>query len=38
VVPRSTGDGLLRLWRPGETDHAAFAALAEELRHAQEQA
>jgi histidine triad (HIT) family protein len=38
LVPRRDGDRAFRLWRPGETDHAAFAALAEELRHAQEQA
>ncbi|WP_026369607.1 HIT family protein [Kallotenue papyrolyticum] len=36
LIPRWTGDGALRMWRPGQTDHAAFAALAEELRRAQE--
>jgi histidine triad (HIT) family protein len=35
LVPRRDDDRLFRLWRPGETDHAAFAALAEELRQAQ---
>ncbi len=38
LVPRREGDGSIRLWRPGATDHAAFAALAEELRQAREQA
>lgn len=37
VVPRREGDRAFRLWRPGETDHAAFAALAEQLRRGQEQ-
>lgn len=36
LIPRWAGDGALRMWRPGQTDHAAFAALAEELRRAQE--
>ncbi len=31
IVPRAAGDGHLN-WKPGETDHAALAALAEELR------
>lgn len=32
VIPRREGDGALRAWRPGETDHAALGALAAELR------
>ena len=35
VIPRRTGDGALRLWRPGETDHDAFARLAADLRAAE---
>lgn len=31
VVPRAAGDGHLN-WKPGETDHAALAALAEKIR------
>lgn len=32
VIPRSTGDGALRLWQPGATDHAALGALTAALR------
>ena len=32
LIPRWTGDQAIRLWRPGETDHAAFGSLAAELR------
>lgn len=32
VIPRWQGDGIVKLWRPNPTDHAAFAALAERLR------
>lgn len=35
VIPRRIGDGALRAWRPGDTDHAALGALAAELRAAQ---
>lgn len=34
VIPRSEGDGAVRLWQPGATDHAALSALAAELRGA----
>ena len=33
VIPRWDGDHALGLWRPGMTDHAAFSALATELRN-----
>ncbi|WP_110518665.1 HIT family protein [Herpetosiphon llansteffanensis] len=32
VIPRWEGDGIVKLWRPNLTDHAAFADLAERLR------
>ncbi len=32
LIPRRAGDGALRAWRPGETDHAALGALAAEVR------
>lgn len=32
LIPRWTDDRAFRLWRPGETDHAALGALAAELR------
>lgn len=35
VIPRRQGDQALRLWRPGATDHAAFSALAAQLREAE---
>ena len=34
VIPRWQGDQALRMWKPGTTDHAAFAALAAQLRNA----
>lgn len=34
LIPRWGGDGALRLWQPGATDHAALGALATELRAA----
>lgn len=35
VIPRWDGDRALGMWRPGTTDHAAFSALAAELRNAE---
>lgn len=32
LIPRWEGDGALRLWKPGATDHAALGGLAAELR------
>lgn len=32
VIPRWSGDRALGMWKPGATDHAAFAALAAQLR------
>jgi histidine triad (HIT) family protein len=32
VIPRKHGDRAVGSWRPGETDHAALAILAAELR------
>lgn len=32
VIPRWDGDGALRLWTPGATDHPALSALAAKLR------
>jgi histidine triad (HIT) family protein len=34
LIPRRQGDGVIRLWRPGATDHPALASLAAELRAA----
>ncbi|HEX6290790.1 MAG TPA: HIT family protein [Herpetosiphonaceae bacterium] len=34
MIPRWEGDYALRMWKPGTTDHAAFAALATQLRNA----
>ncbi len=34
LIPRWEGDHAVGLWRPGTTDHAALAQLAEELRAA----
>jgi histidine triad (HIT) family protein len=33
LIPRWKGDGALKLWRPGETDHAALGTLAANLRN-----
>lgn len=35
VIPRKHGDRAVGSWQPGETDHAALATLAAELRAAQ---
>lgn len=35
LIPRWDGDHALGMWRPGLTDHAAFSALAAELRKAE---
>jgi histidine triad (HIT) family protein len=35
LIPRRQGDYALRMWKPGATDHAAFAALAAQLRTAE---
>jgi histidine triad (HIT) family protein len=35
LIPRWHGDRVLGLWRPGVTDHAAFAALAAQLRNSE---
>ncbi|MBV9789880.1 MAG: HIT family protein [Chloroflexi bacterium] len=32
VIPRWSGDRALGMWKPGATDHAAFATLAAQLR------
>jgi histidine triad (HIT) family protein len=32
VIPRWSGDRALSMWKPGATDHAAFATLAAQLR------
>jgi histidine triad (HIT) family protein len=34
LIPRWQGDYALQMWKPGATDHAAFAALAAQLRNA----
>jgi histidine triad (HIT) family protein len=33
LIPRWQGDYALRMWKPGTTDHAAFAALSAQLRN-----
>lgn len=35
VIPRWQGDQAVQMARPGETDHAAFSALAAQLRDAE---
>ena len=35
IIPRWNGDQVLRMWRPGETDHAALSELAATLRAAE---
>lgn len=32
LIPRWSGDRALSMWKPGATDHAAFATLAAQLR------
>ncbi|HEY0607763.1 MAG TPA: HIT family protein [Herpetosiphonaceae bacterium] len=32
LIPRWSGDRALGMWKPGATDHAAFATLAAQLR------
>ncbi len=34
LIPRWQGDYVLQMWKPGTTDHTAFAALAAQLRTA----
>jgi histidine triad (HIT) family protein len=33
LIPRWSGDRALSMWKPGATDHAAFATLATQLRN-----
>jgi histidine triad (HIT) family protein len=35
LIPRWQGDRTLSMWRPGATDHAAFATLAAQLRNSE---